>query len=94
MLSSTCTRLITRIHTHTHTYAVAELKAEAARIEHETELQCQTQAREAEINFIREQNELEVSKAKELSVIEVIRWSFEGWEEMFDYDTTVVMLMS
>ena len=65
-------------HTHTHTYAVAELKAEAARIEHETELQCQTQAREAEINFIREQNELEVSKAKELSVIEVIRWSFEG----------------
>jgi major vault protein len=52
---------------------VAELKAEAARIEHETDLDCQSQAREAEINFIREQNELEVSKAKELSVIEV-RW--------------------
>ena len=50
---------------------MAELKAEAARIEHETELKCQTQAREAEIDFIREQNELEVSKAKELSVIEV-----------------------
>lgn len=51
--------------------AVAELKAEAARIEHETELECQTQAREAEIKFIREQNELEISKAKELSAIEV-----------------------
>lgn len=50
---------------------VAELKAEAARIEHETELDCQTQAREAEINFVREQNLLEVSKAKELSTIEV-----------------------
>lgn len=55
---------------------MAELKAEAAHIEHETELKCQTQAREAEVNFIREQNELEVSKAKELSVIEV-RW---GWK--------------
>lgn len=50
---------------------MAELKAEAARIEHETELECQTQAREAEINFIREQNELEISKAKDLSTIEV-----------------------
>lgn len=69
---------------------MAELKAEAARIEHETDLDCQSQAREAEINFIREQNELEVSKAKELSIIEV-RWgtsekfsSFEGGREMFD----------
>lgn len=52
---------------------MAELKAEAARIEHETELDCQSQAREAEINFIREQNELEVSKAKELSIIEVYK---------------------
>ena len=50
---------------------VAELKAEASRIEHETTLECQTQAREAEINFIREQNELEIVKAKELSAIEV-----------------------
>ena len=50
---------------------MAELKAEAARIEHETELDCQTHAREAEIKFIREQNELEISKAKELSTIEV-----------------------
>ena len=52
---------------------VAELKAEAARIEHETELDCQSHAREAEINFIREQNELEVSKAKQLSIIEVYK---------------------
>lgn len=52
---------------------MAELKAEAARIEHETELDCQSQARGAEINFIREQNELEVSKAKELSIIEVYK---------------------
>ena len=50
---------------------VAELKAEAAHIQHETELECQTQAREAEIKFIREQNELEISRAKELSAIEV-----------------------
>jgi hypothetical protein len=35
----------------------------------ETELDCPSQAREAEISIIREQNELEVSKAKELSVI-------------------------
>lgn len=50
---------------------MAELRAEAAHIEHETELDCQTQAREAEIKFIQEQNELEISKAKELSAIEV-----------------------
>ena len=67
---------------------MAELKAEAARIEHETELDCQSHAREAEINFIREQNELEVSKAKQLSIIEVytcrmgVKW-FEGGRELF-----------
>ena len=58
----------------THTcivYTVAELKAEASKIEHETELECLTNAREAEIMFNREQNELEVSKAKQLSSIEV-----------------------
>ncbi len=50
---------------------VAELKAEAARVESEADLGCQTQAREAEVTFIREQNQLEVTKAKELSNIEV-----------------------
>ena len=37
----------------------------------ETELACQTQSQEAEIQFLREQNELEILKAKELSNIEV-----------------------
>lgn len=50
---------------------VAELKAEAARIESETELECQTQAREAEVAFLREQNDLQVFKAKALSKVEV-----------------------
>ena len=54
---------------------VAELRAEAARIESETELDCQGQAREGEIKFIREQNELEVAKAKELSHIEVCTYT-------------------
>ena len=52
-------------------YAVAELKAEAARIESESELECQTQAREAEVAFLREQNQLEVTKAAALSSVEV-----------------------
>lgn len=51
--------------------AVAELKAEAAHIESQTELECQTLAREAENAFLREQNNLEVSKAKALSKVEV-----------------------
>lgn len=50
---------------------MAELKAEAARVESEADLDCQTQAREAEVGFVREQNQLEVTKAKELSNIEV-----------------------
>lgn len=50
---------------------VAELKAEAARIEHEAELECQARAREAEIQFLREQNELETGRARELGGIEV-----------------------
>lgn len=58
--------------------AVAELKAEAARIESETELGCQTQAREAEIAFVREQNNLLVSKSKALSTVEV--HVGRGWE--------------
>ena len=45
----------------------------------ETELECRTQSQEAEILFLREQNELEVQKAKELSGIEVC--GDEGLEE-------------
>lgn len=52
-------------------HTVAELKAEASRIESESELECQTQAREAEVAFLREQNQLEVSKAAALSSVEV-----------------------
>lgn len=52
-------------------HTVAELKAEAAGVESQTELECQTQAREAENAFLREQNNLEVSKAKALSKVEV-----------------------
>ena len=37
----------------------------------ETELECRTESQEAEITFVREQNELEIQKAKELSSIEV-----------------------
>ena len=51
--------------------AVAELKAEAVRVESEAELDCQTNAREGEIAFVREQNDLEIHKAKSLSNIEV-----------------------
>lgn len=63
-------------------YTVAELKAEAARIEMTTELECQKNTREAEIQFLREQNELEISKAKELGSIEVLGCMSEeggGW---------------
>ena len=51
--------------------AVAELKAKAAEIESETELSCQTEARKAEIEFLQEQNELVVARAKSLSAIDV-----------------------
>ena len=51
--------------------AVAELKANAAQIESETQLECLVQAKDAEIAYLREQNELEVAKAKALSIIEV-----------------------
>lgn len=66
------------IHAYTHTLclAVAELKAEAVRIETGMELECQNNAREAEIQFLREQNELEIGKAKQLGSIEVRR----SWE--------------
>ncbi|CAI8049167.1 Major vault protein [Geodia barretti] len=54
---------------------LAELKAEAARIETNAELDCQTRAREAEIQFLKEQNELETSRARELGNIEVEKFS-------------------
>jgi len=50
---------------------VAELKAKAAEIESETELSCQTAARDAEITFLQEQNQLEVARAKAMSSIQV-----------------------
>lgn len=59
---------------------MAELKAEAVRIESETELECQTQAREAEISFVREQNNLLVSKSKALSKVEVC---VGGWVRLY-----------
>ncbi|XP_072164009.1 major vault protein [Diadema setosum] len=48
----------------------ARLKAEAAKIESESELQRLTSAREAETKYIREQNTLEVTKAKQMADID------------------------
>ncbi len=59
---------------------MAELKAEAARVESEADLDCQAQAREAEVGFTREQNLLEVTKAKELSNIEVRLSLISRWQ--------------
>ena len=42
-------------------------------MELDTELECQERAREAEILFLRQQNELEVTRAKQLGAIEVGR---------------------
>jgi major vault protein len=48
----------------------AELRSKAARIEAETELERLVRAREAELGYIKMQNELEVAKSKELADIE------------------------
>lgn len=48
----------------------ARLKSEAARIEAESELERLTRAREAETKYIRDQNELEITKSKQLADIE------------------------
>lgn len=48
----------------------ARLKAQAAKIEAESELQRLTSARTAELKYLGEQNELEITKAKELAGIE------------------------
>ncbi|XP_019849395.1 PREDICTED: major vault protein-like [Amphimedon queenslandica] len=54
---------------------LAKLKAEATRIEMEAELTCQTKMQEAEVQFLREQNELQIKRAKDLSNIEVSKFS-------------------
>ncbi|XP_064619697.1 major vault protein-like isoform X1 [Lineus longissimus] len=48
----------------------ARLKSQASKIEAESELERLTKAREAENKYIREQNELEISKASEMAGIE------------------------
>ncbi len=53
------------------TFSVAELRAKAALIQSETELDCEIQAREAEIAFLREQNDLELQKSEALTGVEV-----------------------
>ncbi|XP_019849374.1 PREDICTED: major vault protein-like isoform X2 [Amphimedon queenslandica] len=55
---------------------LAKLKAEATRIEMEAELTCQTKMQEAEVQFLREQNELQIKRAKDLSKIEVYNYHF------------------
>ena len=52
----------------------AKLKVEAARIESDAELERLLKARDAEINFLTEQNRLELSKAQEMSSIETHRF--------------------
>ncbi|XP_065830382.1 major vault protein-like isoform X2 [Oscarella lobularis] len=48
----------------------AKLKAEASKIEAESELDRLTSAREAETKYIREQNDLEINKSREMAGIE------------------------
>ncbi|XP_064391610.1 major vault protein-like [Halichondria panicea] len=48
----------------------AKLKSQATKIEAESELERLTSAREAETKYVREQNDLEISKSKEMAVIE------------------------
>lgn len=52
----------------------AKLKAQASKIEAESELERLTRAREAETKFVREQDELEIQKAKEMSNIETVKF--------------------
>ena len=52
----------------------AKLKVEASRIESDAELERLLKAREVEINFLTEQNRLELSKAHEMSSIETNRF--------------------
>ncbi|XP_033116346.1 major vault protein-like [Anneissia japonica] len=52
----------------------AKLKAEAAKIESQSELEQLTVAREAENKYISQQNEMEISKTKEMSDIETAKF--------------------
>ena len=52
----------------------ARLKAEAQRIEADAELERLTHARNAELAYVKEQNEVEVKKAREMGEIETSRF--------------------
>ena len=56
---------------------IARLKAEATRIEAEAELSRLKLAREAEIKFLREQTELEISKKSDMSRIETEKFKLQ-----------------
>ena len=58
-------------------FSIARLKAEASCIEAEAELSRLKLAREAEIKFLREQNELEISKKAEMSRIETDKFKLQ-----------------
>ena len=67
----------------------AKLKVEAGRIESDAELDRLLKAREAEINFLTEQNRLELSKAHEMSSIETNR--FKSMVDALGSDTIKAM---
>lgn len=56
---------------------IARLKAEASRIEAEAELSRLKLAREAEIKFLRDQNELDISKKSDMSRIETDKFKLQ-----------------
>ncbi len=58
-------------------FFIARLKAQANRIEADAELARLKLAREAEIKFVREQNELEINKKSEMSRIETDRFKLQ-----------------
>ena len=49
----------------------AKLKAEAMKIKAVSELECLSGTRKAEMNFVKEQNNMEINKARAMSEIEV-----------------------
>jgi len=57
----------------------AQLKAQANEIEAASELERLTKAREAELNFVKAQNEIEIEKSKEISQVET-----EKFKKMVD----------
>ena len=58
-------------------FSIARLKAEATRIEAEADLSRLKLAREAEIKFLHEQNELEISKKSDMSRIETEKFKLQ-----------------